>query len=285
MGAAKDYWVLGIPPGSDEKAIKDAFRKEAMKWHPDKWANAPGSAQNSAATKYQAIQDAYKRLTSEAASAQQQNAYGTHAGYNKHDFDHEMEERNSKFQKVLYGGAAIVGAYYLFSGSPLDDYDEEKHKQIIEDRDRRKANSPKKHDAEKIKVDFLVDGAYTDNLRAMSMSTGAKPIRTGYGWDWTPVKKAYDDSLNTTVKKAGQQYIEEELAGPAWEKQLQKKIDKIKRKKARRRERKEKEAAQKAREKEMENLTERFAELEQRFEQQQRENAELKAKLNALRKT
>ncbi len=30
------YWsLLGIPPGSDSEEIKKAYRKEAMRWHPD----------------------------------------------------------------------------------------------------------------------------------------------------------------------------------------------------------------------------------------------------------
>ena len=31
-----DYWtLLGVSPGSDSEEIKNGFKKEAMKWHPD----------------------------------------------------------------------------------------------------------------------------------------------------------------------------------------------------------------------------------------------------------
>lgn len=33
----KDYYqILGIKRGADENEIKKAYRKQAMKWHPDK---------------------------------------------------------------------------------------------------------------------------------------------------------------------------------------------------------------------------------------------------------
>ncbi len=47
MRHARDYEVLGLPLGASKADIKAAFRKLALKWHPDKnqgaWAAPPGA--------------------------------------------------------------------------------------------------------------------------------------------------------------------------------------------------------------------------------------------------
>eukprot|EP00123_Amoebidium_parasiticum_P018575 comp24247_c0_seq1/m.44862 comp24247_c0_seq1/g.44862 ORF comp24247_c0_seq1/g.44862 comp24247_c0_seq1/m.44862 type:complete len:371 (-) comp24247_c0_seq1:282-1394(-) len=57
----KDYYsILGVPKGcSDEDALKKAYRKLAMKWHPDKNANN----KEAATQKFQEISEAYDVLS------------------------------------------------------------------------------------------------------------------------------------------------------------------------------------------------------------------------------
>lgn len=57
MSHAKYYKILGLPPGADQVAIRKAFRKLAMRYHPDK--NPSASAQ----VKFIAITEAYEILT------------------------------------------------------------------------------------------------------------------------------------------------------------------------------------------------------------------------------
>ncbi|XP_071947047.1 uncharacterized protein [Antedon mediterranea] len=52
--------ILGIPRGADEEEIRAAYKKLALKWHPDKHHNS-----ESATKKFQEVSAAYKRLTSD----------------------------------------------------------------------------------------------------------------------------------------------------------------------------------------------------------------------------
>ena len=59
-GGGKDFYdTLGIPRGANETEIKKAYRKLAMKWHPDK--NVEGKEQ--AEKKFKAVSEAYEVLS------------------------------------------------------------------------------------------------------------------------------------------------------------------------------------------------------------------------------
>ncbi|XP_074289823.1 uncharacterized protein LOC141615316 [Silene latifolia] len=56
------YRVLNVMPHSSQNDIRRAFRKLAMQWHPDKWANSPAFL-GEAKRKFQKIQEAYSVLS------------------------------------------------------------------------------------------------------------------------------------------------------------------------------------------------------------------------------
>src|SRR5579863_2554318 len=62
----KDYYsILGVPQGcTDEKILKDAFRKAALKYHPDR---NPGNPE--AEEKFKEASEAYERITNPQAKA------------------------------------------------------------------------------------------------------------------------------------------------------------------------------------------------------------------------
>ncbi|CAE8709507.1 unnamed protein product, partial [Polarella glacialis] len=61
MSGAVDYYgVLGIPRDATEADVKKAYRKEALKWHPDK---NPDNKEN-AEQVFKAVAEAYETLSS-----------------------------------------------------------------------------------------------------------------------------------------------------------------------------------------------------------------------------
>lgn len=61
MRHARDYEALELPLGASKVEVKKAYRKLAVKWHPDK--HQAGDAE-AAKLKFQEIQQAYDRLMS-----------------------------------------------------------------------------------------------------------------------------------------------------------------------------------------------------------------------------
>ena len=57
-----DYKVLGLESGSTEEEIKKAYRKMAIKFHPDKVSHMGEEYQKGAKEKFQEVQNAYENL-------------------------------------------------------------------------------------------------------------------------------------------------------------------------------------------------------------------------------
>ena len=62
--AKRDYYeVLGVPKDASESDIKKAYRKAAMKYHPDKFANSSEAEKKDAEDKFKEINEAYEILS------------------------------------------------------------------------------------------------------------------------------------------------------------------------------------------------------------------------------
>ena len=59
--------ILGVEEGSTDAQIKRAYRKLSLKFHPDRWVNAPADEQSLASTKFMKIAKAYEALTDPVA--------------------------------------------------------------------------------------------------------------------------------------------------------------------------------------------------------------------------
>ncbi|CAM6126521.1 unnamed protein product [Calypogeia fissa] len=59
------YSILGVEKGSSAAEIRTAYRKLAMRWHPDKCSNAKGDSREQAKLKFQVVQEAYSVLSDE----------------------------------------------------------------------------------------------------------------------------------------------------------------------------------------------------------------------------
>ncbi|KAG0496370.1 hypothetical protein HPP92_000905 [Vanilla planifolia] len=61
-GVACYYSLLGIRRNASSAEIRNAYRKLALKWHPDRWAKEPAAASAEAKGRFQLIQEAYSVL-------------------------------------------------------------------------------------------------------------------------------------------------------------------------------------------------------------------------------
>lgn len=78
--AKRDYYeILGISKGTSESEIKKAYRKAAMKYHPDRFASASDTEKKDAEEKFKEINEAYQIL-SDSQKRQQYDQFG-HAAF------------------------------------------------------------------------------------------------------------------------------------------------------------------------------------------------------------
>uniref|UniRef100_A0A7N1A153 J domain-containing protein n=1 Tax=Kalanchoe fedtschenkoi TaxID=63787 RepID=A0A7N1A153_KALFE len=63
--SASYYEILGVGFDSSAEEIRRAYRKLAMRWHPDKWARNP-SLLGEAKLRFQQIQEAYSVLSDQS---------------------------------------------------------------------------------------------------------------------------------------------------------------------------------------------------------------------------
>ena len=62
--AARDYAVLGVPPGADWRQVQAAYRDACHKYHPDRLHNAPPQLIELAVAHFKELTAAYQRLKS-----------------------------------------------------------------------------------------------------------------------------------------------------------------------------------------------------------------------------
>ena len=66
MAEVNYYDILGVAKGASDVEIKKAYRKLAMKWHPDHNLHLPAAERDEGEERFKAINDAYGRLRRQA---------------------------------------------------------------------------------------------------------------------------------------------------------------------------------------------------------------------------
>jgi len=108
MVAKRDYYeILGIPKNASKADIKKAYRKLAMKYHPDR-SKEPGAAE-----KFKEVSEAYAVLNDDSKRAQY-DQYG-HAGFD------QMYTTEDIFRNANFRDFEDIFKGFGFGASPFED--------------------------------------------------------------------------------------------------------------------------------------------------------------------
>ncbi|EIM92637.1 DnaJ-domain-containing protein [Stereum hirsutum FP-91666 SS1] len=78
MSSFPDYYsILNIPKSASADDVRQAYRKESLKTHPDRLANASEAEKKKATEKFQAVADAYYVLSDTQRRREYDNLYGS----------------------------------------------------------------------------------------------------------------------------------------------------------------------------------------------------------------
>ena len=74
MSTEKDFYkILGVDKNADTETIKKAYKKLALKWHPDRFSNASEKEQKEAEEKFKEISEAHDVLSNPEKRQQYDN--------------------------------------------------------------------------------------------------------------------------------------------------------------------------------------------------------------------
>ena len=117
------YELLGVDKKADDAALKKAYRKAAVKWHPDKHASKPAAEQKAAEEKFKEIAEAYDVL-SDPQKRQIYDVYGVEGlkgGSGPADGAYaEAASRRAGSTAGFAGTAPGGGMRYEFRGDPSE---------------------------------------------------------------------------------------------------------------------------------------------------------------------
>ncbi len=117
MAQKRDYYeVLGVEKSASEDDIKQAYRKCALKWHPDRWVNGTDAEKKNAEEKFKEASEAYSVLSDKDKRARyDQFGFAGMDGGASQDWSQGFGNLNDILNN-LFGGAFGGGSFGGFSG-------------------------------------------------------------------------------------------------------------------------------------------------------------------------
>ena len=94
------YKTLGVAENASPEEIKSAYRKLAMKWHPDRWANGTEEEKKKAEDEFKKVAEAYGVLSDEEKRRQYDSGADDTHGFDGEGFDPFAE----MFRRAQQGG-------------------------------------------------------------------------------------------------------------------------------------------------------------------------------------
>ena len=115
MAEKRDYYeVLGIQKNASEDDIKQAYRKAALKWHPDRWVSGTDAEKKTAEEKFKEASEAYSVLSDAQKRAKyDQFGFAGVEGAAGPDFSQGFGNLNDILEN-LFGG------HFSFGGGGFD---------------------------------------------------------------------------------------------------------------------------------------------------------------------
>ena len=118
MAEKRDYYeVLGIQKGASEDEIKQAYRKAALKWHPDRWVSGTDAEKKTAEEKFKEASEAYSVLSDSGKRAKyDQFGFAGVDGAPGPDFSQGFGNLNDILENLFGGRFSFGGGGFDFGG-------------------------------------------------------------------------------------------------------------------------------------------------------------------------
>jgi len=118
MAEKRDYYeVLGLSKGASADEIKSAYRKAALKWHPDRWVDGTDAEKKTAEDKFKEASEAYAVLSDPDKKARyDQFGHAGLGGQGAPDFSGGFGNLNDILNDLFGGAFGGFGGFGGFSG-------------------------------------------------------------------------------------------------------------------------------------------------------------------------
>ncbi|MBQ9462406.1 MAG: molecular chaperone DnaJ [Bacteroidales bacterium] len=118
MAEKRDYYeVLGIDKNASADDIKGAYRKAALKWHPDRWVSGTDSEKKTAEEKFKEASEAYSVLSDPDKKAKyDQFGFAGVDGAGAQDWSQGFGSLNDILNNLFGGAFGGFGGFGGFSG-------------------------------------------------------------------------------------------------------------------------------------------------------------------------